>query len=345
MVLQPRMWPFSLQSLPLAGGVCREECARCVFSRSPSLYGVVPAHPSRFAFTMLLSTGVFAAEYLDRIAASNVPLCPVTRTQVNFITLSGRVTESKLARLLLLLAVAITMTGTKRAYLRSSRQGCLCEPDHHRFPAPGLNSDRLRRLSRAMAPSLRFTRWPIRPAFRSISAVSLRRVLSASATWSASFRTTSRSTPHTSPRKPRAAAGTFTRAAADSGGTLTQLDSGKYQYVFKAKAPAGFDATATHTIGLYGSRNMAAFGIPNNFASAIFNFVPNGAKVTHVRDVVRTASCNGCHDQLSAHGGRRRRWSSASSATSRSRRKPPTGIRSISRFSFTSCTWARSCPA
>lgn len=101
-------------------------------------------------------------------------------------------------------------------------------------------------------------------------------------------------------------AGTFTRAAADSGGTLTQLDNGKYQYVFKAKAPAGFDATATHTIGLYGSRTMTAFGIPNNFASATFNFVPNGAKVTHIRDVVKTASCNGCHDQLSAHGGRRR---------------------------------------
>ena len=101
-------------------------------------------------------------------------------------------------------------------------------------------------------------------------------------------------------------AGTFTRAAADSGGTLTQLDNGKYQYVFKARAPTGFDATATHTIGLYGSRNMSAFGIPNNNATATLNFVPNAAKVTHVRDVVRTASCNGCHDQLSAHGGRRR---------------------------------------
>jgi len=102
------------------------------------------------------------------------------------------------------------------------------------------------------------------------------------------------------------AAGTFTRAAADSGGTITQLDSGKYQYVFKAKAPVGFDVTATHTIGLYASRNMAAFGIPNNNATTVYTFVPNGAKVTHVRDVVRTASCNRCHDQVSAHGGRRR---------------------------------------
>jgi OmcA/MtrC family decaheme c-type cytochrome len=102
------------------------------------------------------------------------------------------------------------------------------------------------------------------------------------------------------------AAGTFPRAAADTGGTLTQLDNGKYQYVYGNKAPKGFDVTATHTIGLYASRNMSAFGIPNNNASTVFTFVPNGAKVTHVRDIVKTAACNNCHDQLSAHGGRRR---------------------------------------
>ena len=102
------------------------------------------------------------------------------------------------------------------------------------------------------------------------------------------------------------AAGTFGRAAADTGGVLTQLESGRYQYVFRAKAPTGFDANATHTIGVYSSRNMTAFGIPNNFSSDVFSFVPNGSKVTKVRDVIRTASCNGCHDQLSSHGGRRR---------------------------------------
>ncbi|HXJ44815.1 MAG TPA: OmcA/MtrC family decaheme c-type cytochrome, partial [Bryobacteraceae bacterium] len=102
------------------------------------------------------------------------------------------------------------------------------------------------------------------------------------------------------------AAGTFPRAAADTGGVLTQLDNGRYQYVYGNKAPAGFDATATHTIGVYAARNMSAFGIPNNNASTVFNFVPNGAKVTKVRDIVRTSACNNCHDQLSAHGGRRR---------------------------------------
>ncbi len=93
---------------------------------------------------------------------------------------------------------------------------------------------------------------------------------------------------------------------ADSGGTTTQLAAGQYQYTFHTTAPSGFDPTATHTIGIYGSRNLTAFNLGTNYASATYNFVPNGAKVTHVRDVIETSSCNACHDQLSAHGGSRR---------------------------------------
>ena len=102
------------------------------------------------------------------------------------------------------------------------------------------------------------------------------------------------------------AAGTFVVGGTDTGGVLTQLDNGKYQYVFATKAPAGFDPAATTSIGVYGSRNMSAFGIPNNFSTSVFTFVPKGDKVTKVRDVVRTSACNTCHDQLSAHGGSRR---------------------------------------
>ena len=93
---------------------------------------------------------------------------------------------------------------------------------------------------------------------------------------------------------------------ADSGGTLTTLGNGAYQYVFKTKAPSGFDKTATHTIGVYGSRDLTAFNLGTNYASTTFSFVPAGGNVTHTRDVIKTASCNQCHDQLSAHGGRRR---------------------------------------
>jgi OmcA/MtrC family decaheme c-type cytochrome len=93
---------------------------------------------------------------------------------------------------------------------------------------------------------------------------------------------------------------------ADSGGTTTSIGAGAYQYVFKTKAPAGFDANATHTIGVYGSRDLTAFNLGTNYASTTFDFVPSGAKVTHTRDVIETSSCNTCHDQLSAHGGSRR---------------------------------------
>lgn len=98
------------------------------------------------------------------------------------------------------------------------------------------------------------------------------------------------------------------QAGADSGGVSTPVDSnkGQYQYTFHTKAPTGFDATATHTIGVYGSRNLTSFNLGTNYVSATYNFVPGGAKVTKVRDVINTASCNSCHDQLSAHGGSRR---------------------------------------
>ena len=108
----------------------------------------------------------------------------------------------------------------------------------------------------------------------------------------------------------RAATGTVIattqQPGADSGGVVTSLGSGQYQYTFHTAAPAGFDATATHTIGIYGSRDLTTYGLTVEYASTTYNFVPNGAKVTNVHDIIETASCNACHDQLSAHGGSRR---------------------------------------
>jgi OmcA/MtrC family decaheme c-type cytochrome len=95
-------------------------------------------------------------------------------------------------------------------------------------------------------------------------------------------------------------------AGADTGGVITALAGGQYQYVFATKAPSGFDATATHTIGIYGSRNLTVYNLGTNYATTTFNFVPNGSAVTNTRDIVRTATCDKCHTQLSAHGGSRR---------------------------------------
>lgn len=97
-----------------------------------------------------------------------------------------------------------------------------------------------------------------------------------------------------------------TQAAADSGGTYKQVADGTYEYTFRQKLSAGFDKTATHTVGVYGSRNLSEFDLGTNYDDDTFNFVPDGSTVKTVRDVARTATCNACHDPLSAHGGARR---------------------------------------
>jgi OmcA/MtrC family decaheme c-type cytochrome len=96
-----------------------------------------------------------------------------------------------------------------------------------------------------------------------------------------------------------------TQAATDSGGTYTTNADGDYVYTFKTKAPASIDRTATHSIGMYGSRNLTSFGLSTYYSNFVFNFIPNGGTVTVIRDVVETSSCNQCHDPLSAHGGSR----------------------------------------
>jgi OmcA/MtrC family decaheme c-type cytochrome len=100
------------------------------------------------------------------------------------------------------------------------------------------------------------------------------------------------------------ALGTITRPNfEEGGGTLTSLGSGKYQYTLLAQAPAGFDSTVTTTVAVVGSRDLTSFSLGISYAGNTFNFVPDGAAVTVTRDVIRTASCNTCHDQLVFHGG------------------------------------------
>ena len=111
---------------------------------------------------------------------------------------------------------------------------------------------------------------------------------------------------YTTRRVSGAAVSSTDQAGADTGGTYTQLADGRYRYVFGTKVPSGFDRTATHTIGIYGNRNLTEFDLGTNYASTTFNFVPNGGPVTAVREVIKTQSCNKCHDELSAHGGSRR---------------------------------------
>jgi Outer membrane cytochrome MtrC/MtrF-like, domains II/IV len=93
--------------------------------------------------------------------------------------------------------------------------------------------------------------------------------------------------------------------AADRGGTVA-VNGNAYTYTFHTTAPAGFDTAQTVRIGMYASRNLSEFDLGTNYADSVYTFVPNGSPVTETHDVIATASCNRCHDPLSAHGGSRR---------------------------------------
>lgn len=107
---------------------------------------------------------------------------------------------------------------------------------------------------------------------------------------------------------------TATQASGDSGGTTAAVATGEYVYTFKNKLPAGYDGTATHRIGLYGSRNLTQWSLGTNYADTWYDFVPAGGTPAP-RDIVRTQDCNQCHGSaatttgsngLAAHGGSRR---------------------------------------
>jgi OmcA/MtrC family decaheme c-type cytochrome len=95
------------------------------------------------------------------------------------------------------------------------------------------------------------------------------------------------------------------QASADSGGTQQQVGEGTYTYTFARALPANFDRTVTHTVAMYGGRNLTEFELGTQYSNVEYHWVPSGAAVTQVRDVVRTETCNKCHDPLALHGGSR----------------------------------------
>jgi OmcA/MtrC family decaheme c-type cytochrome len=98
---------------------------------------------------------------------------------------------------------------------------------------------------------------------------------------------------------------TVVQATSDTGGVQTQVADGEYVYTFAAKLPKTFDPTVTHQVGIYGNRNLTEFDLGTYYDDAVFDWVPAGGTPAP-RDVVKTASCNKCHDQLAFHGGSRR---------------------------------------
>jgi OmcA/MtrC family decaheme c-type cytochrome len=101
-----------------------------------------------------------------------------------------------------------------------------------------------------------------------------------------------------------------TQAGTDSGGSYQDVDLGRAIYTFGTALPADYDATKTTTVGIYGTRDM--LNVPggnftkNYFANAEYDFRPDGGAVTEKWDLASNAACNGCHTDLSAHGGARK---------------------------------------
>ena len=99
-------------------------------------------------------------------------------------------------------------------------------------------------------------------------------------------------------------------------GTLAGLGDGRYTYTFATdiksatcQAPCtdadgklldmSYQPGLTHRVAI--QQGNSAY--PN--ASGVYDFVPNGGGIVTRRDIVATAKCNECHNQLTAHEGTR----------------------------------------
>jgi len=104
-------------------------------------------------------------------------------------------------------------------------------------------------------------------------------------------------------------------AAGYAFGTLNDHSDGSYTYTFatdikSATCPApctdadgnaldiSYQPGLTHRVTI----QQANSAYPK--AAGTFDFVPNGGALTTTRDIVATAKCNACHNQLTAHGTR-----------------------------------------
>ena len=96
---------------------------------------------------------------------------------------------------------------------------------------------------------------------------------------------------------------TAIQAAADTGGTLIEVAPGQYRYTFAASAANG-DRARVHTIGVYGTRTL---GELRSTDDVTFDFVPGGGGAAPRPSEISNEGCNGCHAQLSAHGGARKK--------------------------------------
>lgn len=87
-------------------------------------------------------------------------------------------------------------------------------------------------------------------------------------------------------------------------GTLVDHLDGTYSYTFAVdldNAAVPYDATLTHRVG------FEIRGGATSTSNAVYTFRPSDGATTGIfsREIVKTESCNACHDKLSIHGSAR----------------------------------------
>jgi hypothetical protein len=86
-------------------------------------------------------------------------------------------------------------------------------------------------------------------------------------------------------------------------GVFSDVDAGLYDYTFAFALPANYDQSATHVVALFATRTVNGVRF---VANADRSFVPNAPdSAGSTRKIVRTETCNGCHNPLAEHGGAR----------------------------------------
>lgn len=96
----------------------------------------------------------------------------------------------------------------------------------------------------------------------------------------------------------------YTNGSRDRDGVYTTISQGHYTYKFSTVLPADYDQDATTTLASVATRDLRDFDLPRYYDNDVLNYVPSGAFDPMPRDVVRTDTCNRCHDPLGEHGGR-----------------------------------------
>jgi OmcA/MtrC family decaheme c-type cytochrome len=96
-----------------------------------------------------------------------------------------------------------------------------------------------------------------------------------------------------------------TQAAAEDAaqGTLEDQGGGLFRYTFEKSLPQGYVRDASHRVAIFADTTILDVAYVSN---DVLDFVPAGGAPRATRDIVRTETCNGCHDPLGAHGGARR---------------------------------------